>query len=56
MRKLRNRCEIKPIILREPCPYEIICSYSENCRDDDWEHCGIFIQIKKLFDNNGKMS
>ena len=42
--------------LRNVCPYDSICDYSKKCYDDDWINCGVYREIKKLFDNNGKMS
>lgn len=37
---------------REPCTYTIICNGGDDCWDDDWKNCGIYIKIKELFNGN----
>jgi len=38
--------------IRVPCTYQDICNDGVDCWDDDWKHCGGYINIKKMFDYN----
>jgi len=30
------------------CPLVDICNSSDGCLDDDWKHCGVYINFVKL--------
>ena len=55
----KGKCKCGYIIkfsdyLRDPCIYIDICNEGDDCWDDDWKHCAVYLNIKRMFD--GEMS